>query len=40
MHAVEVREVSKVFKSARSQDFLAVDNINLQICDRDFRILQ
>ena len=36
MHAVEVLEVSKVFKSVRSQDFLAVDNINLQIYDREF----
>ena len=36
MHAVEVREFSKVFKSARSQDFLAVDNINLEIYDREF----
>jgi spermidine/putrescine transport system ATP-binding protein len=31
MHAVEILDVSKVFKSDRSQDFLAVDNINLQI---------
>src|SRR5919202_5057797 len=36
MHAVELLEVSKVFKSVRSQDFLAVDNINLQIYDREF----
>ena len=36
MHAVEVLEVSKIFKSVRSQDFLAVDNINLQIYDREF----
>jgi spermidine/putrescine transport system ATP-binding protein len=36
MHAVEVLNVSKLFKSARSQDFLAVDNINLQIDDREF----
>ncbi|MEG4227479.1 ABC transporter ATP-binding protein [Microcoleus sp. N9_B2] len=36
MHAVEVLDVSKVFKSVRSQDFLAVDNINLQIYDREF----
>ncbi|MFB8798595.1 MAG: ABC transporter ATP-binding protein [Microcoleus sp.] len=36
MHAVEVLNVSKLFKSARSQDFLAVDNINLQIYDREF----
>ncbi|MEG5051301.1 MULTISPECIES: ABC transporter ATP-binding protein [unclassified Microcoleus] len=36
MHSVEVLEVSKVFKSVRSQDFLAVDNINLQIYDREF----
>jgi spermidine/putrescine transport system ATP-binding protein len=36
MHAVEILDVSKVFKSDRSQDFLAVDNINLQIGDREF----
>ncbi|MEG4319503.1 MULTISPECIES: ABC transporter ATP-binding protein [unclassified Microcoleus] len=36
MHAVEILDISKVFKSARSQDFLAVDNINLQIGDREF----
>src|ERR687885_681903 len=36
MHAVELLEVSKVFRSIRSQDFLAVDNINLQIYDREF----
>jgi spermidine/putrescine transport system ATP-binding protein len=36
MHAVEVLNVSKIFKSANSKDFLAVDNINLQIYDREF----
>lgn len=36
MHAVELLNVSKLFKSARSQDFLAVDNINLQIYDKEF----
>jgi spermidine/putrescine transport system ATP-binding protein len=36
MHAVELFNISKLFKSARSQDFLAVDNINLQIYDKEF----
>ena len=36
MHAVEVLNLSKIFKSANSKDFLAVDNINLQIYDREF----
>ncbi|MEG5061399.1 ABC transporter ATP-binding protein [Microcoleus sp. A2-C5] len=36
MHAVEILDISKIFKSARSQDFLAVDNLNLQIKDREF----
>ena len=36
MHAVELLDISKVFKSVRSQDFLAVDNINLQIKEREF----
>jgi spermidine/putrescine transport system ATP-binding protein len=36
MHAVELLNVSKLFKSPRSQDFLAVDNINLQIYDKEF----
>ena len=36
MHAVELVNISKIFKSVRSQDFLAVDNINLQIFDREF----
>jgi spermidine/putrescine transport system ATP-binding protein len=36
MHAVELLNVSKLFKSLRSQDFLAIDNINLQIYDQEF----
>ncbi|XZN92586.1 MAG: ABC transporter ATP-binding protein [Microcoleus sp.] len=36
MHAVELREISKVFKTVRSEDFLAVDNINLQIENKEF----
>lgn len=36
MHAVELLDISKLFKTVRSQDFLAVDNINLQIFDKEF----
>ncbi|MFM9265678.1 ABC transporter ATP-binding protein [Tychonema sp. BBK16] len=36
MHAVELLGISKLFKTVRSQDFLAVDNINLQIFDKEF----
>ena len=36
MHAVQLLDVSKLFKTVRSQDFLAVDNINLQIFDKEF----
>jgi len=36
MHAVELLDISKLFKAVRSQDFLAVDNINLQIFDKEF----
>jgi spermidine/putrescine transport system ATP-binding protein len=36
MHAVELLDISKIFKTVRSPDFLAVDNINLQIFDKEF----
>jgi spermidine/putrescine transport system ATP-binding protein len=36
MHAVELLDISKLFKTVHSQDFLAVDNINLQIFDKEF----
>ncbi|MGE5660033.1 MAG: ABC transporter ATP-binding protein [Actinomycetota bacterium] len=36
MDAVELVNVSKNFKDARSQEFLAVDRINLQIREREF----
>lgn len=36
MHAVELSNVSKAFKGQHSKDFLAVDNINLQIGESEF----
>jgi spermidine/putrescine transport system ATP-binding protein len=36
MHAVELVNVSKIFTSAPNKEFLAVDNINLKINDREF----
>lgn len=36
MHAVELANISKLYKSPHSQDFLAVENLNLQIYDREF----
>lgn len=36
MHAVELQDISKLFKTVSSQDFLAVDNMNLQIFDKEF----
>ena len=36
MHAVELVNVSKIFTSDPNKEFLAVDNINLKINDREF----
>lgn len=36
MYAVELLDISKIFKTVRSPDFLAVDNIDLQIFDKEF----
>ena len=36
MYAVKLENVSKLFKDSRKQEFLAVDNINLQIAEGEF----
>lgn len=36
MHAVELKEISKVYKGQNNRDFLAVDNVNLQIAEGEF----
>ena len=36
MYSVELLDISKLFKTVRSPDFLAVDNINLPIFDKEF----
>ncbi|MCU0544221.1 MAG: ABC transporter ATP-binding protein [Oscillatoriaceae cyanobacterium Prado104] len=36
MHSIELTNFSKIYQTNRGQDFLAVDNLNLQIYDREF----
>lgn len=36
MHAVELKEISKVYKGQNNRDFLAVNNVNLNIAEGEF----